>query len=483
LAALASDFEAHMVQPYNYAVQAPSAFESLVSGLKLGTSLQEMQAQRQLREAQAEQIQQKMEADRARTLAMQEFRAKPFSELTQGDIAGLQGLLPPEAVKGIKDAFDSMRSDERRSRAGQLGEMASVALSGKPDAVDAWFAPRIDAEQDPARRKALETWRESAKINPQALAKTLVTQLSLSDEGREVAKNLIEMYGLKAKEPEKDPEDIRTMRLLGLSITPETYEKFKQAGQRPEAGSALQKAQAYRQTLIAQGKRDTPEFEENQRYINNLLVDPSAQTAAQIEANRLAQARFDQMERINSPEYQAALAEAKARGTATGQAVASKEAEQRAAVSVLKSIGYNTETGEDDVSKAIAASTSGGAQADIAAIMRYFGGTTKGMQAIGKLQTVASRLTTEILGGRLGAGISNTDREFILQGLGDIGNPRLTASERLAGWTSARNRMVQVGILPAGRSAQPQQPAAPQGGAKPVTEMSNEEILRRLRGQ
>jgi hypothetical protein len=42
-----------MVQPIQYTVKAPSAFESLVSGLKLGTSLQEMQAQRALREQQA----------------------------------------------------------------------------------------------------------------------------------------------------------------------------------------------------------------------------------------------------------------------------------------------------------------------------------------------------------------------------------------------------------------------------------------------
>jgi hypothetical protein len=36
-----------LVQPINYGIQVPSAFESLVSGLKLGTSLQEMQAQRE----------------------------------------------------------------------------------------------------------------------------------------------------------------------------------------------------------------------------------------------------------------------------------------------------------------------------------------------------------------------------------------------------------------------------------------------------
>jgi hypothetical protein len=156
---------------------------------------------------------------------------------------------------------------------------------------------------------------------------------------------------------------------------------------------------------------------------------------------------------------------------------------QRAAIETLRSVGYDPETGEDDISKAIAASTSGGAQADIAAVMRYFGGASKGMQAINKLKAAASRITLEILGGNLGAGISNPDREFITQGLGDIGNEKLTASERLAGWTSAKNRMVQIGILPAGRQTQLQQPTTPQSGVKPVTEMSNEEILRRLRGQ
>jgi hypothetical protein len=54
-----------MVQPIQYTVKAPSAFESLVSGLKLGTSLQEMQAQRALREQQALKIQEEMEQKRS----------------------------------------------------------------------------------------------------------------------------------------------------------------------------------------------------------------------------------------------------------------------------------------------------------------------------------------------------------------------------------------------------------------------------------
>jgi len=373
-----------------------------------------------------------------------------------------------------------MPEAQQQANAGFMGQ-TMVALWKTPEIGMQLLRDRIAADpQD----KGLQAILRMAELDPKAASAGLYGMAyKMGGKFADVAKNVADMLGMKPEEAGKDPEDIRTMRALGLATTPENYEKFKQAGQRPETMTALQKAQAARQTLIAQGKRDSQEFRENEQYIKNQLVDPNALTAAQIEANRLAQVRIDQMERMNSPEYQAARAEAVARGTATGQSVASKEAAQRSAVTALRSIGYDQETGEDEISKAIAASTSGGAQADIAAVMRYFGGTTKGMQAIGKLQSAASRLTLDILDGNLGAGISNPDRDFILQGLGDIGNPRLTASERLAGWTSAKNRMIQVGILPAVGKTQPQRPTAPQGAAKPATEMSNEEILQRLRGQ
>jgi hypothetical protein len=77
------------------------------------------------------------------------------------------------------------------------------------------------------------------------------------------------------------------------------------------------------------------------------------------------------------------------------------------------------------------------------------------MAAINELQAAANSITTDILGGRLGAGISNTDREFILAALGDVGNEQKTAGERYAGWTRAKNRMVQVGMLPKPNLAEP----------------------------
>ena len=58
-------------------------------------------------------------------------------------------------------------------------------------------------------------------------------------------------------------------------------------------------------------------------------------------------------------------------------------------------------------------------------------------------------------GGKLGAGISNTDREFIVSSLGDVSNPNRPVGERLAGWNAAKQRMINVGLVPP-----PAQPAA-----------------------
>jgi hypothetical protein len=448
-----------MVQPYNYMVQAPSAFESLVSGLKIGTSLQEMEAQRQQRMLQQQAMQQKMQDDRRRQEMLQGLRQKPFAQWGSDDLLTAVETLPKEGLTFLQQQMAAMSADERRSRAMEMGTLASIALSGNKDMLASQFDERIELAPTPQAKQSLMAQKQAALLNPEAFAKYATGILpALGDEGKNVAENLLKVHGgLKATEP-LSPEAKR--KAVADAIQAEADAKIKLANAQTQAESnqaelELKRAQAAKARAESEG-RGTP--------LVNVMPQYGAPPAGM-------QNIFDEQGRLVAqrpiPESEKDVVFQR----------------QRAAIETLRSVGYDPETGEDDISKAIAASTSGGAQADIAAVMRYFGGTSKGMQAINKLQAAASRITTEILGGRLGAGISNTDREFILQGLGDIGNPRLTASERLAGWTSAKNRMVQIGILPAGSPVQPQQPAAPESGAKPVTEMSNEEILRRLGGQ
>lgn len=131
--------------------------------------------------------------------------------------------------------------------------------------------------------------------------------------------------------------------------------------------------------------------------------------------------------------------------------------DQAAAVKALESAGYNPQTGEDTISKLIKKSTSGGLEAAGAATLGFFGKSTEGKKAIAALEGTANQIATDLAGGKLGAGISNTDRDFIVSALGDVANPYKTAEERLAGWTAAKNRMMRTGLIP--------MPTAAGGGA------------------
>jgi len=135
--------------------------------------------------------------------------------------------------------------------------------------------------------------------------------------------------------------------------------------------------------------------------------------------------------------------------------------DQRAAVKALKTAGYDPETGEDNISKLIAKSTSGGLQAGTAAALKFFGSTTSGAKAISELAGTANQITLDLVNGKLGAGISNADRDFIVSALGDVSNPMKTAGERLAGWTAAKNRMLQSGLVPPPNQPKPISPNAP----------------------
>lgn len=127
--------------------------------------------------------------------------------------------------------------------------------------------------------------------------------------------------------------------------------------------------------------------------------------------------------------------------------------DQQAAVKALQSAGYDPKTGEDNISKLIAKSTSGGLEAGSAAALAFFGKSTEGRKAISALEGTANQIATDLAGGKLGAGISNTDRDFIVGALGDVSNPMKTAAERLAGWSAAKERMLRTGLIPAPASA------------------------------
>lgn len=116
---------------------------------------------------------------------------------------------------------------------------------------------------------------------------------------------------------------------------------------------------------------------------------------------------------------------------------------KRFATEVLDAAGFNAETGKDEVSELIRKSTSGGMEAGGAGIRGFFGVSSPGMENIAKLETIKNDIVLKKLAGKLGAGISEGDRQFIEKLTGDIANPNIPANQRLAAWNQVKGLMVK----------------------------------------
>jgi hypothetical protein len=136
--------------------------------------------------------------------------------------------------------------------------------------------------------------------------------------------------------------------------------------------------------------------------------------------------------------------------------MAAENTKRRAAQAFLETAGVNLKTGADPVEKLIKSSTGGAVEALGANIIgaipeNWGGGATAGAKAIGELETIAAKITTDILGGKLGTGISNEDRNMIQRMVGDIADPNIPVGKRLAAWQRVKG--IQMKYLEANPSA------------------------------
>jgi hypothetical protein len=183
-----------------------------------------------------------------------------------------------------------------------------------------------------------------------------------------------------------------------------------------------------------------------------IAANKIAQQQADISAGQLTLAQANAVKPVFNAEaggFVSPPTKANPQGTFTPLGSIQENRDQQAAVKALKSAGYDVATGEDNISKLIEKSTSGGLQAISAATLAFvFGTSTKGREAISALEGTANQIATDLAGGKLGAGISNTDRDFIVGALGDVANSMKPVEERLAGWSAAKERMMRVGLIP-----------------------------------
>ena len=143
--------------------------------------------------------------------------------------------------------------------------------------------------------------------------------------------------------------------------------------------------------------------------------------------------------------------------------------------------GFDFTSGKDPVADLIRSSTSGGAEKLGADIVGFIpesmgGGATKGMEAIGALEVIASELTLALLpGNKLGAGVSNEDRKMFEKLVGEMQNPNIPAGKRLAAWGQLKARMGRIFGVAEPKAAAP----AAAGGKTPVIPDAAKQMLRK----
>lgn len=149
----------------------------------------------------------------------------------------------------------------------------------------------------------------------------------------------------------------------------------------------------------------------------------------------------------HNPELAGKIEEAKALGKARAEDISTQQKDVSANRKALKAAGYDFETGKDEISDLIKKSTGSyiGKGADIGGAV--FGKATKGANALAELETRANAITYGLLNGKLGAGISNADRDFIVAQLGNLASGTTPVETRLAAWTQAKNRMKSLGMV------------------------------------
>jgi hypothetical protein len=148
-------------------------------------------------------------------------------------------------------------------------------------------------------------------------------------------------------------------------------------------------------------------------------------------------------------------------GTPTGagapqtiRQVASAADRARTVKSFKDITGFDFTSGKDPVADLIKRSTSGGAEKLGADIVGFIpesmgGGATKGMEAIGALEVIASDLTLALLpGNKLGAGVSNEDRKMFEKLVGEMQNPSIPAGKRLTAWGQLKAKMARIAGIP-----------------------------------
>ena len=185
-----------MVQPIQYQIPgALNPFENLVSGLKLGATMADMDAARAQQQAAVQLAQQKALAEQAaveqKALADAEISAylnKSPDQRTQEDTRKLVRFLPAAQIQNLMAADATLSDKQRENQVVFAGQVGSALKSKNPEVAMNIVRERFDAEADPQKKQGLKLLLDSIEKAPDLALETLrMSTLALGDKYEKAA--------------------------------------------------------------------------------------------------------------------------------------------------------------------------------------------------------------------------------------------------------------------------------------------------------
>lgn len=442
------------MQPFDYVSGfGQNPMGGLMGAMEAGQRFGMMEQQQA---AAREKQQMLMQQQQAESLRQQQIREATMALLakpnrTMADYANLGLWLDKEGAANVRAFGEAWTKEQDAAELKTYLPIFAALNKGKTDVAIRFLRESEEAYRNSGleqEAKAAANWVRLAEEMPTEVDGILGARLMRTPEGRAAVKEALEQRRQEALSPAAVRE--------AEAKAQEAEIKLKRLDAIQEAELRKARSEAERNEVLA---RFASRREQAQLDLTN------AQAAAQRASANKTEAELQKLKADADngpiPEFNAQAggfivrpSKENPRGGFIPLTTIADEKSQQGAIKALRTAGYDPETGEDDISRLIKQSTGGLLQTASTEALRFLNISTPGRKAIAQLEATANAIVLDMNNGKLGAGISNADREFLVNTLGNIGDPLKPVGERLAAWNSAKNRLITSGMIPPPKSQQ-----------------------------
>lgn len=259
--------------PINYQVDIQSPFEALVGGLKVGTTLAEIQAKAE--QQRAAQEQQRVFRERTQALMSDPNpTAKTYMELAS--------MLPPEQAESVRKNWEVLNKDQQTQEMRFVGQVMS-ALGADPEIAKKLLKERATAERNAGREdkaKMYETYVQMAEVNPKMVRNTIGTAFAALPN----AKDFFDVVSkFMPNEEGEQFEIVSAEKAKELGLPSGTFQRDKKTGKISALGSGGVTVNMPSNIAVGDIPKDYKlVYDENGRP-SHMEVIPGSKTAREIE--------------------------------------------------------------------------------------------------------------------------------------------------------------------------------------------------------